>query len=49
MLVGLALIGGVTSQTDGSGVQPGLGVLLVGYMVYRFFTAQGEDDSDESP
>lgn len=43
----LAAIGGITSQSDGSGIQAVLGVCLVGYVIYRFFAATGRDDSTD--
>ena len=41
----LAAIGGITSQSDGSGIQAALGVCLVGYVIYRIIATRGRDDS----
>lgn len=46
----LAVIGGISQQTDGNSVEAILGVALVGYFVYRVFFKQGNDEEDgETP
>ena len=47
VVIVLAVIGSITSRTDGSGVEAVLGIAIFGYIAYRVFSGSGRGDSED--